>query len=936
MAGRERLLEREHELAAIEEGIASACGGDGRALLVEGQPGLGKTRLAWAAAERAGEREMLVLRARAAELEQELGWGVVRTLFGPVLTGPARREALLQGAARAAEPIFGGHQPEATGSAVDPILHGLYWMISDLAAERPVLIVVDDMHWADGPSARWLAHFCARIEDLPVLALLTARPVRASRYWQAIGAARSARLLPLTPLTEAGTQAVVAEQLGAGNDELASACHEATGGNPFLVGELLRYASRNPDGLPSPEHVSALRPDSIRRSVLLRLAELGAEATQLCFAIAILGREATVALTAELAGIERDHAVRAADALESADVIRIGERLDFVHPLVLDIVREEIPPAQLAEWHRNAAELLAARGAGPGQLATHLLATDGYGRAEVVQTLRAAAAEAFAVGGADIAAAYLRRALSEPPTPDQRGEVLTELARAEAAEDPTVAIRRYREALAITPDPLARARIAYELAGSLLVRGDIAEAVRVCEDAKVEAAGGDRELDLQLGAIGLTAATLDVTNPPKPPDFLESLAGATPGERLMLVSGINALIANGRTPMPVVGSLAFRALDGGALVEEIAVSNPMFWAAATTLVLAERYEEASGAIGSALSTSQRKGSRSGFALASSFLSDLRRRFGELPAAIADARQALAVIDPGVDPMLHAYALAFLLAALVDAGALEAAEDEVLALQLEDAPPLVAFALLIGARGRLHAARGRWREAADDLLAAGERLGRVSPALFPWRSEAAIALHQLGDCERACRLAATEVELAERHQTQWALAAALRSLALASGSLEPLERAEELTRDKPIRLERARVLTALGAALRRNGRTREAGTWLTQALDLADRCGATPLASRAREELQVATGARPRRSRISGPEALTPSERRVCEMAAAGQTNREIAQALFVSLRTIETHLTRAYLKLDVSSRSDLPAALQGSSSSSPEGSSSDT
>jgi DNA-binding CsgD family transcriptional regulator len=925
----ERLLERERQLAAIDQGIAAAASGNGRAILIEGQPGLGKTQLAAAAEDAADQRGFRTLHAQAAELEQDLGWGVVRSLLGPTLADTPARAQLLQGAARAAEPIFGGHDQAAPPGAIDPILHGLYWLMSDLAAERPVLVVVDDFHWADGPSARWLAHFCSRIQDLAIVAVLAARPVPASRYWQALVAARPTQLLLLDPLSEVGTRSLVAGELGADHERLARACHAATGGNPFLLGELLRYAAGHPDGLPSPDQVRSLRPESIRRSTLLRLAEVGADATQLGFAIAVLGREATLSACAELAGIERAPAVRAADGLEAADMVRVGDRLEFVHPLVLDIVHEEIPRAQLADWHRRAADLLASRGAAPGTIAAHLLATAPDGRAEVLQTLRAAAGEALAVGAADIAATYLRRALEEQPSTEQRVELLAELARAEAVEDPSLAAPRYREALATAADPVTRAAVASELAGSLLVLGDTSEAISVCEEARSHLGEADRELGLQLDAIALTAATLDISNPPEPPETIRSLQGGTPGERLMLVAGINALVADGRTPMPAIGDLALRALADGVLAEEVSVANPMFWAAATTLTLAERYQEAAEAIGNALEVSQRKGSRTGFALASAFLANVRGRLGQLPAAIADGRQALAVIEPGADPMLHAYALAFLVAVLVDAGELDAAEEEIGGLQLDHAPPLVAFALLIGARGSVHAARGRWREAADDFLTTGERFGRVSAAVFPWRAEAAIALHQLGDDARAAQLAGEEVKLAEAHESRWALAIALRALALATDSLAPLERAETTTRGWPTRLERARSLTELGAALRRAARTREAAPFLREALDLADRCGARMLAARARDELQVATGARPRRPRMSGPEALTPSERRVCEMAASGLTNREIAQALFVSLRTIETHLTRAYMKLEISSRGELAAALEEGSAGPP-------
>jgi DNA-binding CsgD family transcriptional regulator len=140
--------------------------------------------------------------------------------------------------------------------------------------------------------------------------------------------------------------------------------------------------------------------------------------------------------------------------------------------------------------------------------------------------------------------------------------------------------------------------------------------------------------------------------------------------------------------------------------------------------------------------------------------------------------------------------------------------------------------------------------------------------------------------------------------------------------EPLRRAELLTRERPLRLERARVLVELGAGLSRRGKRSEAMPFLREGLDLADRCGAGPIAAHAREQLRAA-GARPRRARVSGRDALTPSELRVCRMASTGMSNREIAQALFVSLRTVETHLTRSYAKLEVGGREQLREVLDG-------------
>jgi DNA-binding CsgD family transcriptional regulator len=228
-----------------------------------------------------------------------------------------------------------------------------------------------------------------------------------------------------------------------------------------------------------------------------------------------------------------------------------------------------------------------------------------------------------------------------------------------------------------------------------------------------------------------------------------------------------------------------------------------------------------------------------------------------------------------------------------------------------------------ARARLRFAQGRANGAAGDLEALERqerRWRRDNPAIFPWRTELALALDDSG---RAEALASEELELARHFGAAGAIARAQRALGLIVGSdngLRLLRQSLETLDGYLWRLERARTLVELGAALRRTGHRADCRKPLAAGMELAHRCGAAPLVKRARDEL-LATGARPRRIMRTGVDALTASERRVARMAADGMTNREIAQALFVTMRTVEVHLTHAYQKLDISSRDELPAAL---------------
>jgi DNA-binding CsgD family transcriptional regulator len=230
------------------------------------------------------------------------------------------------------------------------------------------------------------------------------------------------------------------------------------------------------------------------------------------------------------------------------------------------------------------------------------------------------------------------------------------------------------------------------------------------------------------------------------------------------------------------------------------------------------------------------------------------------------------------------------------------------------------------RARVRLAQGRDDDALADALDVGRRYERVGlrRAVPPWRSLAAVLLAGKGERDRALALANEELELAERWDTPLARGLALRGLGLVKGDLGLLRAAVEELEESPWRLELARGLVELGAALRRAGLRVDCREPLGRGMDIAQACGARALAEWARTEL-LASGARPRRLALTGAGSLTASERRVCELAAAGRTNRQIAQDLFVTTSTVETHLRHAYRKLGLRGRDQLAAVLRDSS-----------
>jgi DNA-binding CsgD family transcriptional regulator len=346
--------------------------------------------------------------------------------------------------------------------------------------------------------------------------------------------------------------------------------------------------------------------------------------------------------------------------------------------------------------------------------------------------------------------------------------------------------------------------------------------------------------------------------------------------------------------------------------------------AVSVLLFADLNGEAADGAHAWLRLAQQRGWPLASALAASVASLIALYDGDVRQVLAYGQQAAAG-----DDWISVMGTAWMILALIDRGPVDQARAMLaagnLAGQLE---PTWPYNVARWARGRLYAAAGDHAAAVTDLLAVGELTklwGIQNPTMMPWRSDAALSLAALGDRREASRLCAEEIEFARQWGAARGLGIALRAAAVAEGGdrgLELLTEAVTVLRRSPARLELARALLDLGAAHRRAGSRTRAREYLRESLDLAHALGGLALADRARQEL-MAAGGRPRRDAILGRDALTPSELRVAQLAVGGQTNRQIAQALFVTQRTVESHLTSAYGKLGISSRPELPGALAG-------------
>ena len=934
------LLERNGELAAVEVLIADASAG-GRLLAIEGPPGIGKTALLVRARSVAQEAGMEVLGARGSEFERPFSYGVVRQLFEPYLTlvAGAERADVLAGAAALAEPLFDAAQLDAGPVADSSLatLHGLYWLTSNIAARRRLLLAIDDLHWCDLPSLRWLAYLLPRMEGLDLLVLVGLRPAEPGEDPALVGQIVSDSLATVVrpaPLSAEAATRLVREVLSPDADEaFCAACREESGGNPLLLRELVRAVAA--EGLaPTEANVPRLRELEAQagsRAVSLRLSRLPAAATQLADAVAVLGDGADPHQAAALAGLDERTTSEAAGALARVDVLGPQAPFGFVHPLIRATVYDALDPLERETAHARAASLLREAGAEPERVAAHLLRSAPGGDAQVVATLRDAARRAASRGASESAVAYLRRALAEPPPAADRADVLRELGSAEALVSGDAAIEHLRQAHDLTVDATKRAQTALLLGRQLfLLRSEEADPVFVA--ALEELGDADPELARMLQAGIITNDLFAPSGHRGALALLERVrAGSgdatTLGERLLL-SLIAYHDARAGAPGAEAVALARRALGEGTLVRQDA-SGGAFVPGSTVLAMAD-LDDALAVYEDALAEAHRRGSPFGFGAVKVFRAQTLVWRGDLVEAEAEARDALAAGEAwGGSARFSGHAAAFLADALMEQGRLgDAAAAIARAEQSEALPDSARLLYLRDSRIRLRMLRGDLAGGLADLLDAGRRhdaVGSRNPAFIAWRSPAALALLALGRRDEARVLAEEELELARTWGAPRALGAALRAAGLVEGGesgLARLDEAVQVLAESPAKLEHAKARTELGAALRRLNRRRAAREELRRAVELATVCGAATLADRAETEL-LATGARPRRVALSGVASLTPSERRVAAMAAEGPTNREIAQALFVTQRTVEVHLTSIYRKLGISSRSQLAAALAG-------------
>ena len=914
------LVDRDAELARLCTCLEDARYGRGGLLAVEGEAGIGKSALLAAVVDRAATAGMRTLAARGSELERSFPWGIVRQAFERAVAG---RDELFTGRAALAASMVGESAHDAAGTVSEGRLHGLYWLLAALADADPLLLVVDDAHWGDEESVAFLRFLAVRLGGLRTAVVVATRPPGVGDPVAGLLADPAVVVVRPGALSANGTARMLARRLGSDPDvAFSAACQAVTDGNPFLLQQLaetVRSEGIEPTAAHA-RHVAGLRPEGIARSLLARLDE---PTRSLAEALAILGDDVTIGLAAELAGLDPATAEQSADSLVAAGVIADARPLVFRHALIRGAVLGGIAAGKRKRAHASAARLLSTKGVPAEGVAAQLLQLEPLGDPVAAVTLREAADEATGRGAPASATVLLRRALQEPLRPDERVAALMALGTAEQSLGRPTAADHFIEAAGATSDH--RARVEAVIAACLAAAFEPARSARALELLDgIDLADADRELTVRVLNARLAATFSDIDRYPvvaAAAEGLPDLTGATAAECQLLAHLARIRLAAGGSAVEVA-ELAERAAQPSAL-DDANAGPSWFVPVIIGLTAVDSYDAAERLAERAIDRANANGALTDYLWATTHRARIAWLRGKLDEAEGLARSALEAGE-SVREWWRLSPVLVLIETLLDQGRVEDATGAWTATGLgETVPRQRPLTPLLQARARLRLEQGDPQAALGDLREITERLGNLASenvnGLVP-RLRTAEALHALHRTDEALTASGVAVDVARRFGAASSLGAALRVHGRLARDEDALREAVQVLNGAPAQLERARALIDFGASLRRGGARRDSRGPLRTGHDLAQVCGARALAEQARTEL-AASGIRVARRDPVRRDELTPSERRIAQMAADGAYNKEIAQALFLSVKTVEMHLSNAYRKLDVRSRRHLPKAL---------------
>ncbi|MFF4102025.1 ATP-binding protein [Streptomyces sp. NPDC001903] len=939
------LLERESEIRAIHRAVDELCGTSengpaarrGGVLTFAGSGGIGKTTLLVEARRHAAERSCTVLFARGGEQEKQVPFHVMRQLIQPAfaaMTEDERRDVLGTWYSIVAPALGLTAAPEGP-TAPDPqgVRDGLDWVVTHLTVRSaPVVLILDDAHWADAESLAWLTAFAARAEELAMLIMVACRPDEipaGAGALRALMGRQGTRPHELAPLTTSAVARIVRDALGQSADDVfCRECWAITGGNPFEVVELA-MKGRDRELKPHQDSIPELRDlaSAVKGSGLIdRLEQLGPSVVRLAWAAAVLGTAVPTGIVGSVAALgdaqvsDAINKLRAARILTVLTGLRRKEVVEFFHPLVATAVYRSIPPGVRVAMHGMAAQALVDDGQGAAAAARHLLEMHPDGDPWVVQQLRQAARDSFSAGAPDAARRYLARALREPPDVEDRAEVLFELGSANLLHDPATTINQLRAAL---EEPKAeqglREAITYRLAQALAHTGQLAEAAALLQEEAKQATSSRTRLRMQAEQFKWNSVRVDEENSPARSRLLAQFAKRITGRGLAErhILGLRAWDAAMRgEPATTALDYAEQALDGGMSWTDQDFGFEVPSVIAVTLMYCDQPGRAEDLFNTGIVEFEEKGWRGAhLSFVYTLLGYVRYRRGRLAEAEDFVRNGLQIADRvGQGIPAQWYAVGTLIETLLARGNTEEAQRVANAYKLGDGfPNAVVYPDPQAVWGKLLLAQGRTDEALRHLSAAGKRLdlrGTRNPSWSPWQLD--LALAQISRSPEQARATATEaVARARAFGTSSVIGHALRVSAAVTDPAQAavlLQEAVDHLEQSPAACELAHALVDHGTALHVLGDPHRAAQQLYRGMETAAACGADGLARRARSQL-VSAGLRPRRLHTFEQDTLTVAESEAAEQAALGLDNTAIAAKMHSNPQAVSELLSAVFTKL---------------------------
>ena len=923
---------RAAEIAVLGDAVDRVVSGRPAVVLIEGEAGIGKTRLLAGVLEDARGRSMQVAAGRAEELERTRPFGLVAAAFGCVRSSPDPRRAAIAAllATRGGDrgPITVTSDPGLRFRAVDAFAD----LAEELALAGPLVIGVDDLQWADPSSLLTLAAVSRRLAYLPVALIGCLRPSpRIPELDRLAGLLLDAggRIVAVRGLTERAVAELVAEAVAAVPGPGLLAGISGAAGNPLFVTELLAALAQEgaiETAGGRAEVAEVTLPPTLRLTILRRLSFLSEDTLQALRAASILGSSFTLTeLSVTMARPALDLSVVLAEGIAGRVLEEYGAVIRFRHDLIRDAIYEDLPLSVRRGLHREAGQRLAQTGAPALQVAEHLARGAGQGDAEAIGWLTRAAREA-AARSPDIAADLLERAagLMAPADPG-RDRLLAERASSLMVSGRIAdTLAACRALLDRDLDPQVDGPVRICLGRALLAEGQVRDALQELEQAGSSPAlpGAERAaawawagfIRVSLGDLDGAAASAEQARS----------AAASAGDHLTVLARVSESRGHLRDALQITDEAVHLADESPG---RLGHRYPIRATRGHILIELDRPEEARSALGVGMRISEESGVRWPLSMYQVFLAFERFTTGEWDDAIAELEASFELADEIGSTYNHVFAHGMLSLISLHRNDLSRAEEAAGAAARAIAGWGSGYRTMWAAwpRALILEAGGELGQAFATMTGAWDMSARLGLALdYPVAGADLVRLALAsGDMGRARDVSAAVTEVAARNEVPWMTGAALRCRGLIEDDAEILQAAAGACAGGSRPLQLALACEDAGAAFARQGRLDRARPLLDQALGIYERLGAARDLARAEATLREAGIRRGRRGTRGRPQvgwaSLTPAEHAVAGLVAEGLSNPQIGERLYISRRTVQTHLAHMFAKLDIATRAQLAA-----------------